>query len=530
MRKFVILITLVLHTLWVSAVADQHGGAKIASLPDPTQLALADLSLTDDTVKIGAINTRGSSLIFENVTVVDYEGLQIDELRIESLRRDGPGETSYFSIRLTGVSLIDDELDFEFTADTLILEKPSKFVAELFEKALVKREFTPFTFKDDLQYRRVLIENAHLRLTGETKCSFYLRRWTTNNLNRLELGSSFLDDATLNCTIEDSPLRISIANNETRKITFGEHPNLLLHHVLSILKFNGTGRVSEKSADFFEAVIFGLIKNMYFSSIGSLGVSGKSSEISFNLLGIEGVVGRTSGKVVSRRRGASIETSVAPIVFTMAISPSEHETVNDVTKYFNAANADSLYVRLEREEEYDVESDTLTTALNDNSLYLHDSFEIKSAMQLQGVKRFVGEVEAKLERKGSVVGQSVSDVIPDDPLLLIHHWRLEIKNLGIVDQAFKVAGYLTGQSPDVLRTQTAAVMQIAPYTSADAIGIEQDKLALWANAVGQFFNTPGVLTLELDLEEPVNIFGLNQDRIAKLVQDSLVVSFTETEN
>lgn len=530
MRIFVIWIALVLQSAWYGVSADQHEGAKIASLPETTQIALADLSLTDDTVRIGAITPRGSSLIFEDVTVVGFEGLEIAEFRIESLKLENNGTASYFSVRLTGVSLIDDELDIEFTAETLILEKPSAFVAEILEDALIRREFKPFTFKDDLQYRRVLIENAHLRLTGDTKCSFFVRRWTTNNLNRLELGSSFLDDASISCTIDDSPLEISIANNETRKLTFGEYPNVFLHHVLSIIEFNGTGRVSDRSPAFFESVLFGLIKNMYFSSIGSLGVSGKSSEIAFNLLGIEGVVGRTSGKVVSRRRGTSIESSAAPVVFTMEISPSEHDTVNDVTKYLNAAAATSLYVRLEREEEYDVESDTLTTALNDNSIYLHDSFEIKSGMKVQGVKQFVGAVEQKLERRGSVVGQSISDVVPDDPQLLIHQWNVEIKNLGIVDQAFRVAGYLTGQSPDVLRTQTAAVLQIAPYTSADAIGIEQDKLANWATAVGQFFNTPGVLTLELELEEPVNVFDLDQDRIVKHIQDSLVVRFIESEN
>lgn len=529
MRAFLISITLVLQTLWCCAYADEHEEAKISSLPESSQLALAEMSITDETVKVGAVAVRGSSLVLENVTFDLYQGLEIKEVRIESLRRDNSGEASYFSIRLSGISLIDDELDIQFTADTIILEKPSQFVAEILEAAFVRGEFLPFTFKDDLQYRRALIENAQLVFTGDTNCSVFLGRWATNNLNKLELGSSFLDDASLNCTIEGAPFTITIPNSETRKITFGEYPNLLLHHVLSIIEFNGTGKVANKSSDFFEAVIFGLIKNMYFSSIGSLGVSGKSSEIGFNLLGLEGVVGRTSSKVVSRRRGTSIETSAAPIVFTLEISPSEHDTVNDVTKYLNAAEANSLYFRLEREEEYDIESDTITTALNDNSLYLHDSFEVKSGIQLQGVKHFVEQVDRKLE-KGSIVGRSVSDVVPDNPELLIHYWRVEIKNLGIVDQAFRVAGYLTGQSPEVLRTQTAAVLQIAPYTSADIIGIEQGKLANWANAVGQFFNTPGILTLELALEEPINVFDLDQDKIEDIVKESLVVGFTETAN
>lgn len=527
MRIFLICIALILQSAWFSVHADQH--AKIASLPEDTQRALDVLLLNDDTVRLGAISTRGSSLFFEDVVVVGYDNLVIDEFRIESMRRESENETSYFSIRLTDVSLIDEDLGIELTAETILLEKPSQFVAQLFEKALIEREFQPFTFEDDLQYRRVLIEGAHLKFTKNLDCSIYIGRWTTNNLNKLELASSFLDDASLNCMIEGAPLEIRIENNETKKITFGEYPNLLLHHVLSFFEFNGTGKLDERSPNIYEAAVFAAIKNMYFSTVGSLGVTTKSSPIGFNLLGIKGVIDKTSSKVVSRRRGASIETSDSPLIFTMDFVPSEYGTVDAVTKYLSAADAKNLYVRMERAGEYDVASDTLTIAPNDNSIYLHESLQVNTAMQIQGVKAFVESVEGKLEREGTVIGKSVSDVIPDDAVLLVHQLRIEIQNLGVVDQVFRVAGYLTGDSPDVLRTQTAALIQIAPITSAKAVGVEQAKLADWAYAVGQFFHTPGVLTLELQLDQPINVFDLDEKSIVKLLQNSLVVNFIESE-
>lgn len=128
------------------------------------------------------------------------------------------------------------------------------------------------------------------------------------------------------------------------------------------------------------------------------------------------------------------------------------------------------------------------------SLNLKDGFDLNYTAKFSGYQAM---------NKASVTATTPSDIAAAQENFEIHNFALSLEDKSIVDRSFKLAGEMTGQSPENLRRQLNGVMAIGTL-AATAQGYGEI-YGDFTSAFGDFIEKGGTLNIAMNPETPISL-------------------------
>lgn len=133
------------------------------------------------------------------------------------------------------------------------------------------------------------------------------------------------------------------------------------------------------------------------------------------------------------------------------------------------------------------------------------SLNLKDAFDMNFTGKFEG---SEAMNKATLTATTAEEIEAAQENFEIHNFAMSLKDKSIVDRSFKLAGEMTGQSPESLRRQLTGMMAIGSLAAASqGYG---EIYGDFTNAFGDFVKDGGTLNLAMNPETPISL-GVMQD-------------------
>ncbi len=226
--------------------------------------------------------------------------------------------------------------------------------------------------------------------------------------------------------------------------------------------------------------------------------------------------------------GKPVKYTTQPFSMTLDADADGGEAGASLARGLSMIGYESIELKGAGVSTYDPDTDTVTFAAKDNYLELVDGAKFSFGGKLAGYSAY-----SKAAAQSFDIEQLSEGAEPDPAAfqaalgeLDFYNFELAIADDSLVDRVFNAIATQSGEDPEQMRSQVAAMMSMAPMM-AQGSGVDMEIVTELASAVSAFITDPGTLTLKLNPDEPLSMATLSEmEDPSMLTKDYLGFSAT----
>lgn len=486
--------------------------------PAEADAVIAAMSLTnsgDGEIVYAEKAVDGAMVTFTDITVGgdDESAVKAGTLVFEGLDMVD-GQASFSKMSLNNISIEDEEIgEGDFTVASIELINPTPELAAWLASSLNAAEPAPFPAADQIGFAAWTINDVAVDITDEdgdgtiSLDSFEVRDLADQKAARATLNNfdfSFTD------TEDDVPVNMTLGSMSVAGLNLG---------FLEAIQQNMGDEEAMAEAVFSQVYDQPMDPGYDRFSLDSFAMDVAGA--SFRLPSLDASIERNS-------EGQPVKYVTKPFTMTLDADPEGGEAGAGLAQGLSMVGYEQVELKGAGVASYDPENDIVSFEADDNYFELVDGAKISYGGKIGGYAAYSKKVADTFNFEDMAEGAEPDPMEMQAALseLEIYGFTLRIEDDSLVNRVFNAVAAQSGEDPEQMRSQAAAMMSMAPMM-VQGSGVDVEMVTELASAVSGFITEPGTLTVQLDPEAPLSVETLSaMDDPSMLTKEYLGFSAT----
>lgn len=515
---YAFLIVLFFYLFFVARTETPEPPAKTTPPPNLVEVVvgLVEFVQSGKGLDYESSSMDGSVMEFTNVVTQKEPQFQFETIRINRPDIVTDQDLSTISLELVGASLVNEQrVNFGF--NKLVLEMPIETVAKLRQIALADYDSRIPKNLRNLRLDTFLIKDAYFL---DENCDFRIGLFEVGEAANLNIKFLNLERIGIACAGEN-PSQINVPYIYIDNLSSGIYPELFayrFHSAIQNLKETSNDKDTNES----------LYDPLSFVPMGYYAQQIRISDITANIGG--GLLVETDAVSMSTNvedGGKKIVSSMTPFTATINAGPPPSELSESDRELFELFFAEALKLRFRQEQQFDIENDRFFLPLDKNFFEINDLVRLNFVLEVEGIASILEEAKYMLAQKNTidVFDENTADLVRSN--LKFRKLGLDLKDSGVIDFAFQLAGLHYGQHPALLKGAAGLVLASFPRNNdLDLSSNEEAKLAEITKVLSLALRKQGTMSVRFNLDNLIHDLQ-DEERRRKMIFENMTLEFVE---